>query len=396
MQSRELPLHPNLDQYKRQAKDLQKALQAGDPTAIQRIRLFHPRGRELFQPTLSDTQFVLAREHSFESWPKFSKYVRELAQANSPFAKFERAADAVVNGDAAQLREMLHQNPELVRARSPREHRSMLLHYVSANGVEDYRQKVPRNAVEIAKILLEAGAEVDAVADAYGKGTTLGLTASSIHPLRAGVLIPLLELLLAHGASVDGASGGWNPVNACLANGRKIGAEFLASRAATLDLEGAAGVGRLDLVKSFFTKNRSLKPNATVTQMESGFIWACEYGRADVVDFLLEMGVDKNVSRQFKLTGLHWAAASGDIDTVKVLLKHNAPLEAKNVWGGTPLSSAIWASRESDADGPVWPKVDWVPIVELLLQAGADLKPVEYPTGQSRIDEVLRRYEAEG
>jgi ankyrin repeat protein len=347
------------------------------------------------EPTLADAQFVLAREHSFESWPKFSNYVRELGQVNSPFAKFERAADAVVKGDTAALRQMLQQNPELVRARSPREHRSMLLHYVSANGVEDFRQKTPHNAIEIATILLDAGAEVDAVSDSYGKSTTLGLTASSIHPLRAGVLIPLLEVLLAGGASVDGAPGGWNPVNACLANGRKLGAEFVASRGAKLDLEGAAGVGRLDLVKRFFNEDGSLKENATKTQMESGFIWACEYGRADVVDFLLQMGVNKNVCRQFKLTGLHWAAASGDIDTVKTLLKHKAPLDANNVWGGTPLSSAIWAATESQPDDPVWPKADWVPIVELLLQAGADVSAVEHPTGHSRIDDVLRRSGAE-
>jgi ankyrin repeat protein len=179
------------------------------------------------------------------------------------------------------------------------------------------------------------------------------------------------------------------------ANGRKLGAEFLASRGAKLDLEGAAGVGRLDLVKGFFNQDHSLKPNANTTQMESGFIWACEYGRADVANFLLEMGVDKNTYRQFKLTGLHWAAISGDIDTVKALLKHKAPLEAKYVWGGTPLSAAIWAATESDPNDPVWPKADWVPTVELLLQSGANVNAVEYPTGHSRIDEVLRRYGAE-
>ena len=66
--------------------------------------------------------------------------------------------------------------------------------------------------------------------------------------------------------------------------------------------------------------------------MESGFIWACEYGRAEVADFLLQMGVDKNTSRQYKLTGLHWAAASGDLPTVKAVLTHNPPIEAPNVW----------------------------------------------------------------
>ena len=33
MESRELPLHPNLDQYKKQAKDLLKAVQAEDPAS---------------------------------------------------------------------------------------------------------------------------------------------------------------------------------------------------------------------------------------------------------------------------------------------------------------------------------------------------------------------------
>jgi ankyrin repeat protein len=210
------------------------------------------------------------------------------------------------------------------------------------------------------------------------------------------VLIPLLELLVTRGASVDGAPGGWNPVNACLANGRKLGAEFLANRGAKLDLEGASSVGRIKLVRTFFNEDGSVNHNATKTQMESGFIWACEYGRAEVANFLLQMGVDINTYRQFKLTGLHWAAASGDISTVKVLLRHGAPLEAKNVWGGTPLGAAIWAATESDPNDPVWPKADWVAIVELLLEAGANIDEVAYPTGDSRVDAVLRRHGAGG
>jgi ankyrin repeat protein len=204
-----------------------------------------------------------------------------------------------------------------------------------------------------------------------------------------------LELLLARGASVDGVPGSWNLVNACLANGRQLGSEFLADRGAKLDLEGAAGVGRIEPVKTFFNEDGSLNHNATKTQMESGFIWACEYGRAEVADFLLQRGVDKRTYRQFKLTGLHWAAASGDINTVKALLRHGAPLEATNVWGGTPLGSAIWAATQSDPNDPVWPKPDWIPIVELLLEAGANSDAVDYPTGHSRIDAVLRRHGAE-
>jgi ankyrin repeat protein len=126
--------------------------------------------------------------------------------------------------------------------------------------------------------------------------------------------------------------------------------------------------------------------------MESGFIWACEYGRAEVADFLLDLGVDKTTYHQHKLTGLHWAAISGDGDTVKALLKHKPPLEARNVWGGTPLGGAIWAATESDPNDPLWPNADWVAIIELLLQAGANAHTVGYPTGHPRIDEMLRRY----
>jgi len=362
---------------------------------MERLRQRHPHAGDVTEPTLADAQLVLAREHSFESWPKFAKYVQELSQASSPFAKFERAVAAVVNGEVAILIEMLRQNPELVHARSPREHQASLLHYVSANGVEDYRQNSPKSAVEIATILLDAGADVDAVADAYGKSTTLGLTATSIHPLRAGVLIPLVELLLARGASIDGAPGGWNIVNSCLANGRKLASEFLANRGAKLDLEGAAGVGRLDLVKSFFNEDGSLNAKATKKQMESGFIWACEYGRAAVADFLLDRGVDKDTYRQHKLTGLHWAAIGGDLNTVTSVLKHKPPLEARNVWGGTPLDSAIWAANESASNDPAGQKADWVPIIQMLLDAGANVHAVEYPTGHSRIDEILRRYGAD-
>jgi hypothetical protein len=78
------------------------------------------------------------------------------------------------------------------------------LHYCSANGVEGYRQKTPKNIVEITRILLEAGAEVDARADVYGgDSTTLGLAATSVHPEKTGVQEELMQVLLDHGAIMD-------------------------------------------------------------------------------------------------------------------------------------------------------------------------------------------------
>ena len=73
------------------------------------------------------------------------------------------------------------------------------------------------------------------------------MVATSIHALPAGVRIPLLETLLDYGAAI-----GESAVNDCLGTGAAKLREFFAKRGAKLDLEGAAGVGRLDLVRTFF------------------------------------------------------------------------------------------------------------------------------------------------
>jgi hypothetical protein len=125
---------------------------------------------------LTDTQCVIARSHGFESWPKVVKHLEALARKSSSVSRFEAAADAIVRGDAATLKRLLREDPKLVRAISTREHSATLLHYVSANGVEGYRQKTPENIVEITGMPLNAGAEIDATANVYGGGcTTLGL-----------------------------------------------------------------------------------------------------------------------------------------------------------------------------------------------------------------------------
>ncbi len=364
---RELPARPRLEQYQKQAKDLLEAFNSGNPEAMRWVKRYHRRlpGRpdtndrnkvtdsEIRSAKLSliDAQFVIAREHQFENWSKFEKHVEGLNRKNSRVAQFEAAVDAIIAGDITTLKRLLRENPELIRARSTREHRATLLHYVGANAVEGYRQKTPKNAVKIAEVLLKAGAEVDADLD-YGPmrkrypertgSTTLGMVATSCHPAVAGVQIPLLDILLKYGASVDGIPGGWNPLIAALHNGRGQAAAHLAKRGARLDLEGAAGVGRLEAVKSFFNEDGNLKANATKTQMESGLMWACEYGRASVVDFLLEKGVNVGAQPHGE-TGLHWAAYAGHAHTVKALLKWKAPVDIEDKrFGGTPLGWALY------------------------------------------------------
>jgi ankyrin repeat protein len=395
--SQGIPARPRLEPFKKLAKELVDAFKSGDPHAIAAIRRYHPRVRG--RPDTNDrnsvtelalrrillsldaAEFIIARAHQFENWETLAKHIEALNQKGSLVAQFEAAVDAIVTGGASQLKQLLRRTPELIRERSTREHRATLLHYVGANAVEGYRQKTPPNIVEIAEILLESGAEVDADLD-YGAekarypercgSTTLGLAATSCHPAAAGVQLTLLDMLLKHGALVDGLVGGWNPLIAALHNGRGAAAAHLAKRGARLDLEGAAGVGRLETVKSFFKRDGSLKSNATQGQMEAGLMWACEYGHVRVVDFLLNRGVDPAATPRGE-TGLHWAAFSGHARVVKSLLKHGARVDFKDKrFDGTPLGWALygWCAPPpgSDLNG-------YYQAVVLLVNAGAVVEP---------------------
>src|SRR5258706_7847288 len=150
---------------------------------------------------LTDAQFVIARSHGFPSWPKLAEHIEALRRKDSAVAQFEAAVDAIATGNVAALKRLLAANPRLARARSTREHGATLLHYCSANGVEGYRQKTPKNISKITEMLLRAGAEVDAEADVFGgRCTTLGLAATSGHPETARVQNVLLQLTLYHSA----------------------------------------------------------------------------------------------------------------------------------------------------------------------------------------------------
>ena len=342
-----LPARPDLQHYKKLAKDLVKV--AADPAKVRQwagergdayadaIAAFILKRASKGRFVLADAQYVIARIHGFASWPKFAKHIEE------PLSDFERAVDAIVDGDLAALKRLLKKNPPLVRQRSPREHRSTLLHYVSANGVENYRQRTPKNIAEIAKVLLDAGAEVDAEADMYGGGATaLGLAATSVHPEVAGVQDALMQTLLDRGAAI----GDRKAVVSCLENGRGKAAEFLAAHGAELDLEGAAGVGRLDIVTR-------LLPSATGKQLNDAFAWACQFGRIEVVEFLLSHGIDINARlRHNGQTGLHWAAWGAHTDVVKLLLARGARVDIKDeTYEGRPLDWALYA-RKNRTDMP--------------------------------------------
>lgn len=327
---------------------------------------------------LTQAQFVIARAHGFASWPKLVHHLDSLASTTSDLSAFEQAADAIVGGDLAALERLLAAHPGLVRARSSREHRATLLHYVSANGVENYRQITPANIAAIARRLLDAGAQVDAEADVYGGGaTTLELVVTSTPPRKAGVQQAVADLLLERGARLTKSI-----VRSCLMNGCPEAAAHLAARGASLTLEEAAGIGRVDIVANHFEPPRTPSND----EAADALMMASWYDRVDVVRLLLDRGVDVGVrAPKDGDTALHIAAYRGSAALVALLLQRGAPVNViDDQYHTPPLVWALHAWLVEGRDG-----ADRRRVLHLLADAGADVKQAWIDDDRLRADEDL-------
>jgi hypothetical protein len=337
----------SLEQARKQAKELLAALKAGDRRAFEVMRWNHPALRRasaaelLAHPyKLADAQLAIARTHHLESWARLKAHAEALERADSAESRFERAADLVITGDIDGLRALLRVSLALVRERSTRAHRSTLLHFVAANGFEDYRQVTPPNIVEVARVLLDAGVDVNAESDAYGGGsTTLALVATSAHPRRAGVQIALLDLLIERGAHRLPIVPGGDWPRYALANGCPEAGVHLVRRFATGDtLYGAAGLADLAAAQRAFA-------SAAPSERVAALVLACACEARDVALWLLAQRVPQQAHDG--MFPLHWASGTGDVALVDALVQAGGDLEAHNGYGGTALSNTVWFAHSA-------------------------------------------------
>ena len=365
-----LPFRSPLASYQRQAESLLAAHRAGDSAAIDLFHRKHPRfldekikwlpkfipDSEIRDAALSpeDARLALARYYDFLDWQSLGAYVEAVSQ-EGPVFEFESAVEAVVNGNLAALQAALHGNPALVDVRSkrvccfdPPVHRATLLHYVGANGVEGYRQKTPSNAVEIARTLLQAGAEPDALADMYGaECTTMSMLVSSCHPAKAGLQGTLVELLLDFGADIEGrGTKKWGgPLFTALAFGMTDAANALVKRGARIELPTAAGLGRIEDVTR-------LLPSADAEARQRALSLAAQHAQTEVVGLLLDAGEDPN---RYNLEGnhahstpLHQAVLTGHEPVVRLLIERGASLDIRDkIWNGTALGWALYGGGKA-------------------------------------------------
>ena len=303
-----------------------------------------------------------------------------------------------MTGDIATLSAMLQRDPELVRARAAREHGATLLHYTAANGHEGYRQNTPANAVDVARLLLEAGAEADALAFMYGfRVTTMEMLVSSAHPAKAGLHEALIDVLVDHGANPSGVREEGSPLMTAFRFRYPRAADALVRRGARVDnVISAAALGRTDLLDAWVVDGSTLAEGVRLAaipwprlrpeprlHIEYALTWAATWGRLEAVELLLRKGVTA-AAKDDDMPAIHFAAARGHMDIVRLLVAHGVSLEMLNPYGGTVLDSTLWFAHNAPANG-----VDYPAVVQALIDLGArtDL----YPEMRKWIDGILER-----
>jgi len=272
-------------------------------------------------------------------------------------AKFRPAIAAVRSGDLEEFKALIAQDPSLATSKSSTSHPT-LLQCVALDGNDK------RNNVEMARVLVDAGAEINAPLVATGSINNRAVA----------------QLLLDSGALIDGA-GGWSPLEEALYwNSKDVIALLLELGAKVQNLRTAAGLGRTDLIEAYFNDDGSLKPSAGKIDWPFGsletiecsnldqagkqkladrvkewsqdrqeiinnaFIYSCIHGHIEAAKLLLEKGAEINSipgGFDYAGTGLHYAALNGQRSMIEFLLDQGGDPDLKDTKVGSTASG--WA-----------------------------------------------------
>jgi ankyrin repeat protein len=174
---RTLPARPDLAQQKKLAKELLRAFRSNDADAIARVRAQLPDKGTV---SLTDAQFVLAREYGFANWAELKQRIEALASDQLP--PVEQFKKAVRDGDASAVRRVLQQHSQ-ARAAINEPIFSFNSTALLSSG----------NNVDVVDVLLEFGADPNRRSSWWAGG---------FHPLH-GARGAVAERLLAAGAVPD-------------------------------------------------------------------------------------------------------------------------------------------------------------------------------------------------
>ena len=347
MSNSQLPERPDVEQLKRQAKDLLHSARAKDPSALARFRTLPSFARytddEMARAPLAlhDSQSVIAREHGFASWKALRERVEELTlEFDAAVVQFIEAATdgrrdraerllalhariasanfhtALLVADAEAVESWLAEEPSLVqRPGGPRGWEPLL--YICHTSLHQGFASRADGLVAIARSLLAHGADPNVRFPWLHHGVRRAALWGATFVTQQ---MPLVELLLEAGADPD--DGVTLPIAASAGN------------LAVLELLHAHGA---DVNQAWATDgSAALYAILHWTETPVGVHWLLEHG-ADPDPVFASNGE----------TPLHVVARRGDAALAASLVARGADVTRPRADGRTPYAvAALNGNRE--------------------------------------------------
>ncbi|KAH9956629.1 ankyrin repeat-containing domain protein [Russula dissimulans] len=211
------------------------------------------------------------------------------------------------------------------------------------------------------QLLVEHGADVNR-SDADGR--------SPLQLASRGGHVGAIQLLLEYGANVNhhDSEFGWTPLIDAVQSGCIEALRLLLQHNADVDgkdyhgrtaLHQATSIEDVDAIQVLLEHGANVDSESEFDQ--TPLIFAVQNGLVEVLRLLLQHNVDVNGKDNNGKTALHWALSIEDVGAIQMLLEHGAEVHhPESVFGWTPLILAIQNGR--------------VDIVRLLLFHNADVE----------------------
>lgn len=349
MTTPQLPERPNLEQLKRQAKDLLRAAKAHDSAALARFRALPAFARDADDErlrdlvALHDAQSVVARELGFPSWTALRERVEELTLDFDDAVR--QFIDAATEGRSDRAARLLALHPRIARASF---HTALLLGDAAA---------VDARLAERPALATEPGGARDWPALLY-----LCHTSPRLGPDGAEGIVAIARRLLALGADPNTRfpwlhhgvrrPALWGAV--CFTRLLPLAQVLLEAGAdpsdgVTLPLAASGGdVAALELLRAHGVDVN--RPWATdgASPLYAILNWA---DTGDGIRWLVEHGADPDpVFAPNGETPLHVVARRGTAETAALLVAHGADPERRRADGRTPYAVAELNGNRDVAD----------------------------------------------
>jgi ankyrin repeat protein len=369
MAAKSLPSRPDVEQYKKQAKELLKQLREGDPASLGRVSVAHPKsssGGDRENPfTLADAQLAIAREHGHATWADF---VHEIARITSQRLAEAKGADYAFIVAASVPREGWHASGDLTPAND------LLKQHPSLADRSIYAAAVLGDVAAVKRFLSSDPTLATAEGGPYGWDALTYLCFSRylrIDKQRSDGFVAAAKALLDAGASPN--TGWWDEVTAPDPTWESAiyGAAGLSEHAKLTELLLERGANPNDdetpyhLAESYDAN--LLKVVLDGGKMSHENLTAMLLRKADVHDsvgmrMLLEAGADPNRITRWGFTALHQAIRRDNAQpNIELLLDHGADFSVVTKSDGT--SSFTLAARRGRGD-----------VLELLQSRGIESK----------------------